>query len=660
MDLFKSLKPTAHPSKNPFDLSQKHVYSTKAGYGLPVAAVECVPSDYIELDIAATLRSQTLNAASFLRGKYTFDAFFVPYSQLWHPFNQFIDQRKDRHTTNQNGISYVPTIQLSKVLKFIGDLYYFSQLDDLDPDYMLYEFCMDRHHYNRALNMVRVLDMLGYGNHDWVFDALHDQETFDQSCNRYKDVYINVFRLAAYHHVFYDYYRNKYYDLEIDGTISPVEDYVYLFNFDDIDCTSFGISHIPVPELSYNFNSMSQDEFNPVDLNQIYRILGLFDIFYVQWKKDLFTSLLPGQQFGSVSSVTIGGVYLASANTGSSSGLSTGYDIGRWEQYNGETWVSPVSSYENVETNINGYNLSNTNSDMRHDHTVPNHNHSLIGVKTNNTAFDVLTLYKAEMLQRWKQATLRAGNMVDDNFRAHYGVTPKFESRNNVVKLGSWEANFQVNPIEATASTGSEVNGAVGDIAATGTSVVSGKAIKFENAGDFGIILVIGYFRPEADYRSTMLDKANTLFEPFDFFTKEFENLGLEAVPVSNYDIVGSRMPVLRNTVLGYAPRYYMYKTAIDKIHRGFYDYQYDMADGLATIHGDFNAWAAPRLEQLLKEENQDFYRDKSTFYVNPNVLDSVFGVNADASVGTDQFLLNVMVSCKAIRPMSELGLPLF
>lgn len=657
MDLFKSLKPTAHPSKNPFDLSQKHVYSTKAGYGLPVAAVECVPSDYIELDIVATLRSQTLNAASFLRGKYTFDAFFVPYSQLWHPFNQFIDQRKDRHTTNQNGISYVPTIQLSKLLRFIGDLYFFSQLSDLDPDHMLYEFCMDRHNYNRALNMVRVLDMLGYGNHDWVLDAIHDQETFEQSCNRYKDIYINVFRLAAYHHIFYDYYRNKYYDLEIDGTISPVEDYVYLFNFDDIDCTNFANSHIAVPELTFNYNEYSQDDFDPVELNQIYRILGLFDIFYVQWKKDLFTSLLPGQQFGSVSSVQVSTGVVNQSETDGTSGLVTGYDIGRWTDSSGNNFTSGLDV---VTTDSNGLQMVNAPiPDLRHNHTVPSHTHDFT-YRNPATSFDVLTLYKAEMLQRWKQATLRAGNMVDDNFRAHYGVTPKFESRNNVVKLGSWEANFQVNPIEATASTGSEVNGAVGDIAATGTSVVSGKAIKFENAGDFGIILVIGYFRPEADYRSTMLDKANTLFEPFDFFTKEFENLGLEAVPVSLYDIVGSRMPVLRNTVLGYAPRYFMYKTAIDKIHRGFYDYQYDMADGLATIHGDFNAWAAPRLEQLLKEENQDYYRDKSTFYVNPNVLDSVFGVNADASVGTDQFLLNVMVSCKAIRPMSELGLPQF
>lgn len=105
-DLFKSLKPTAHLSKNGFDLSRKHVFSSQAGMALPCLSLETVPGDYFEIDLASLSRTQTFNTAAFLRGKQRFDFFFVPYTQLWHPFNQFISQRDDKHSTRQLGHIY--------------------------------------------------------------------------------------------------------------------------------------------------------------------------------------------------------------------------------------------------------------------------------------------------------------------------------------------------------------------------------------------------------------------------------------------------------------------------------------------------------------------------------------------------------------------------
>ena len=101
MDFLNLLKPKVHPSKNGFDLSRKHVFSSKAGQLKPCLAVETVPGDNFEIDVTSLTRTMTLNTAAFLRGKQRYDFFFVPYSQLWHPFNQFISQRTDKHSMTQ-------------------------------------------------------------------------------------------------------------------------------------------------------------------------------------------------------------------------------------------------------------------------------------------------------------------------------------------------------------------------------------------------------------------------------------------------------------------------------------------------------------------------------------------------------------------------------
>jgi hypothetical protein len=45
-------------------------------------------------------------------------------------------------------------------------------------------------------------------------------------------------------------------------------------------------------------------------------------------------------------------------------------------------------------------------------------------------------------------------------------------------------------------------------------------------------------------------------------------------------------------------------------------------------------------------------------FYVNPSCLDTIFLQSADGRQQTDQFMLNVNFNFKAVRPMSDLGLP--
>ena len=607
-NLFRGLKPKTKLSRNGFDLSQKHVFSTRPGQIVPCMCVETVPGDHIEINMANLTRTMTLNAPAFIRGKFNFDFYFVPYTQLWHPFNQFINQRNDKHSANQKGNIYCPTISLSSLLNLV-----WASIDELDTGSSgeIAQNADDIHGYNWGMNTLRLLDMLGYGSYYKLQELVRGsaqstdiQEYIDQ----FDGVYINLFRIAAYQHIWYDIYRNKYFDVDTEYQSGLVQehDYVKYFNFDDIECKTLANSRV-------GFNATAK-------LND--RIFGLFAQRYVQYKKDIFTSLMPSTQFGSVSSVSFNDVSIVGRSDPSSTDPSA---------FVGDNNLS-LTYLDDGDEPANRW-------------VVPN-------------AFDVLQLRKAEVLQKWKQATLRAGNMVDDNWRAHFGKTPRYESDENVMYLGSHSSQLQVNPVEQTSpSSGAKV----GELGATGTSVASGQKIIFDlkDNGDYGVIMCLCYFTPENEYNATGIDKANTLYEQFDYFTPEFENIGLEAVERALYDF--SSHPDVKNNVLGYAPRYWMYKTALDKVHGQFID------DEILN-HNTLIPWVAPRHE-VFYDSDVDLKlgtRGLSTFYVSPSQLNNVFSIgisteNIDTqSQDNDLFLHNCFFDIKAVRPMSVLGLPQF
>lgn len=617
-DLFKALKPTTRLSKNGFDLSRKHVFSAQAGMALPCLCVETVPRDYFEIDLASLSRTQTFNTAAFLRGKQRFDFFFVPYTQLWHPFNQFISQRDDKHSTRQLGHIYAPVVQLSDIIKFLYSCLYDSEgTATVKKDFMGYNF---------VDNAVRLLDLLGYGDYRWLLkDDRIQPSDLEEVLDAYSGKYVNIFRLAAYQHIWYDYYRNKYYDVnesgdvEAYGKILPFSAYVDGFNFDDVACNTFSLSNVFAASTQIAWNGNIPDSWF------CQRMYSMLKLNYIQWKKDIFTTAMPSQQFGAVSTVDLSGVNIL--NDLSVSGFSAD------QAYVNE---SPGLSYYKPNSLINRNDSSGSDS-----WSIP-------------SAFDVLSLRKAEALQHWKQQTLRAGNMTDSNFEAHFGVKPYYEGDENVRYLGSFSSALQVNAVETTAQTSGTGNTKVGDLAATGTMVTNGSKLKFE-CKDYGIIMCISSYLPESEYTSNALDKANTLHEQFDWFTPEFQNLGLEAVTHKEFDFSGQDTG--QNSVIGYAPRYYMYKTAVDKVFGEFKDTSSlygQSSHGSKVAQGTLDGWVSPRAE--LSGVN----RNLKTFYVDPTLYNNVMSIYASADQETDYLINNVFFDIKAIRPMSVLGLPQF
>ena len=610
--------------RNVFDLSQRHIFSAKAGQIIPVACVDTVPGDKFELDLVNIARTMPLNTAAFTRMKQSFDWVFVPYRSLWSRFNEFIAQRNDPRSAlygtnsmdNPNMTPcYVPNIKL-------GDIHTILSLNSSETDIM---------GFSKKENALRLMDMLGYGD----FTHADVSQWTD-------DTAVNLWRMLAYQKACCQFYRDSVHD--------PLED-AFAFNVDDVQGTSVANSNI------WSIRGTSSDNKKAM--------IEMMSLRYRPWKKDIVTGTMPTMQYGAVSAVP-----LSQSMVGSSTipYADTSYEP-NWKYMSYDEKYYPSRIYAQDEegasssTYLGAVHADNDGSNTLGNVTVVNateysklamvrtghsHPNGTATFASGTTLFDVIALRKAEAIQKWKERTLRAGFHTDKQFEAHYGVSADEDGRWCADFIGSVDSYINIDEVLTTANNnavegGTNVNNQVGDIAGKGVGVTNGGKLHFET-NQFGVLMCLWSCTPEADYSSYGLDQNNTLIERFDYFTSEFENLGLQAVPQSIYN----QFDGATAQVIGYGPRYWNYKTALDKVH-GEFNY---MRDGVNA--GSLYDWATPRRDLTASDDLPTI----GAYYVNPKILDSIFAVACDSTQATDQFLVNVQLSIKAIRGMSVIGLP--
>lgn len=139
-----------------------------------------------------------------------------------------------------------------------------------------------------------------------------------------------------------------------------------------------------------------------------------------------------------------------------------------------------------------------------------------------------------------------------------------------------------------------------------------------------------------------------------DYAIPEFDRVGMEAVPLFkmfNPAVLGNSQ--YASKIIGYAPRYIDYKTDVD-ISMGAFK---TTLKNWVISYGNQSI-----LDQLGYEdfsvETPDFPVNYTMFKVNPNCLDTLFAVNADSSINTDQFLCSTFFDVKAVRNLDTDGLP--
>lgn len=304
------------------------------------------------------------------------------------------------------------------------------------------------------------------------------------------------------------------------------------------------------------------------------------------------------------------------------------------------------------------------------------------GSYSSTSLFDVLSLVEAQAIQKWRQKSMLAGNRTADQFRAHHGEVPRHLIDHLPDFIGSVDNEIQITEITSQADTAtSDDESNLGEIAGRGYGASDSRQFHF-HSDDYGILILLHAIVPENTYSSYGLDFGNTMVYYNDFYQSEFTDIGLQAIPKFLLDATENRQGTPDKTgsdtfnsdvsILGYAPRYFNYKTYPSKVHGLFNPSrlgQYSIGRPSRFGFSDMQSFVVPRFDMvnniLFNTSGQTVVSyginmTLSKLYITPSIFDSIFAINADSSEITDEFITHCKFNCDASLPMSVLGLPQF
>lgn len=267
----------------------------------------------------------------------------------------------------------------------------------------------------------------------------------------------------------------------------------------------------------------------------------------------------------------------------------------------------------------------------------------------NPTDFSILALRQAEFLQKWKEITQSGSKDYKDQIEKHWGVSAADGFSELSTYLGGIASSLDINEVVNSNITESFA----ADIAGKGTGTSNGY-IDFQAGARYGMLFCIYHCLPLLDYTSDFVNNSFMRINAADYAIPEFDRVGMEAVPLFkmfNPAVLGDSQ--YASKIIGYAPRYIDYKTDVD-ISMGAFK---TTLKNWVISYGNQSI-----LDQLGYEdfsvETPDFPVNYTMFKVNPNCLDTLFAVNVDSSINTDQFLCSTFFDVKAVRNLDTDGLP--
>lgn len=588
-NLFSKLQVSNKPHKGSFDLSYRNIVACEFGQLIPFDIRECVPSDHFRLNTSTFTRTKPLVSAAYTRFREHIDYYFVPYRLLWRFSDSLFTSTPISNTSTKpdqgessiiDSAPYVDGHGLESVINFLQDPHPIfvgssTKLKILDDGGL-----------DSSITTSQLLTLLGYGN--W----------FKAPIWNFRLPRMSLFRALAYQKIYQDFYRND--------------------QWEDINPSSFNVDYLtPYTSVAYPIN----DVFKESNIDNV-RANNPFGMRYANFPRDIFTGLLPKQQFGPT-------VY---------ADIDTNYD---GTLTHGHILLSGVS---------NGTPIVLDNEDSlavsdQTDHDVDILFHNYGDSESPITGLSILNLRYAQALQKYYEITQSHKYNYKSQIKAHFNINVS-DDRSDVCKyLGGKVSTFSLNEVTNTNLTGN--NNAV--IQSNGVSS-SDCTIDFTSR-EHGIIMGIYYVEPLLDY-SSHISQHNLKLTSFDFFKPEFDSLGLQPANVygiADTDFADEYFTHVKSSTLGYLPRYYEYKLPQDVV---------DESASLA-----FPQWLIPaRFREIFKDAfNRDYLRvSYRSFKIRPSLLNPIFGVQVNESSEVESYRLLACFTnnCVAVRPMSESGMP--
>lgn len=599
------------PSRNGFDLSQKINFTAKVGELMPVWYTPVLPVDSLRVKVNNFIRTQSLNSAAFARMRGYFDFYFVPFSQMWQHFNTAVTQMN----TNLQFASG-PVISDNKALS--GQLPYFT-CEQVAKYIISLADKKNAFGFFRSTMTCRLLEYLGYGNF-YPYDPNGSQKWTWEEHPMLNNLALSPFPLMAYQKIYADYNRYTQWERTNPST----------FNMNYI--TGNGDLNLDLMVSGFT------DTFNFLDLR------------YSNWQKDLFHGVLPVAQYGEAEVVPVGGSLSIDGN-----GVPT-FSINQnsFNAKNFQTSLAFSDSTGDAGTNIlpnkpliplfpAGGSESQGQPLLWSDPALSVSGSGAFGLS-------ILALRRAEAAQKWKEVSLASEEDYPAQIGAHWGEKPSDFLSGMCRYLGGITSNLDINTI--TNTNLADDNAALQR--ATGTFNAAG-GIKFDSAGQYGIVMCVFRALPILDYTTTGVYFAATLTDVTDFPIPEFDRIGMESVPVCralNPALeTPSAPPIKADAYFGYAPRYIDWKTAID-VSRGEFT---NTLESFVMKFNDDDLFAADSVDY---PDNPNVEADsvKAGFFkVNPHSVDTLFAVDADKA---DHLLCSTFFDVKVVRSLDANGLP--
>lgn len=615
----KEMQNSVHRSG--FDISQKNLFTAKIGELLPVYWDFAIPGCNYRINLEYFTRTRPVQTSAYTRIREYFDFYAVPIDLLWKSFDTSVIQMGEiapvqaKSVLNalavKGDIPYCTLLDLSNAAFFSGGNVALGPSVSVQPEYAsIFGF-------NRGDTVHKLLTYLNYGNicypssggtggsnRWWNMQApLTSGVLYTQA---YRDnIAVNLFPILTYQKIYQDFYRWSQWE-KADPTAYNVDYYEGNGNL-------FGTSLASTVPSSSDY--WQRD--------------NMFSLRYCNWNKDMFMGVLPNSQFGDLAIVDVGDSFPVKVPVGPDS--SVGSDVASIAPLQ----VQATTAQGQPLPLKNGTGSTSMNASIRADLT------SLKG----SANFSILALRQAEALQKWKEIAQSVDTNYRDQIKAHFGVNVPASDSHMAQYIGGIARNLDISEVLNTnlADDASEAY-------IYGKGVGSGNGSMTYNTGSkYCIIMCIYHAVPLLDYAISGQDGQLLVTNIEDLPIPEFDNIGMEAVPIvqlANSNLLSTN--ISKYPYLGYNPRYYNWKTKIDRVHGAFTT---DLKDWVAPIDDSY-------LQQWLPLGTSQPNLLYPFFKVNPNTLDNIFAVKADSTWATDQLLVNCNIDCKVVRPLSQDGVP--
>lgn len=608
-----------HPHKAGFDVGSKNLFTAKVGELLPLYWDMAIPDCDYDIDLAYFTRTRPVQTAAYTRVREYFDFYAVPCDLLWKSFDSAVIQMGEvapvQAKTLLDPLTVGTDIPWCYLIDLHNALLYSSGNRALGSTVTVPSGFGNIFGYSRGDTSFKLLSYLNYGNcvspsSDFVgyssnrwWNTSFVPSTIQNYSQKYENNNaVSLFPLLAYQKIYQDFFRWSQWE-NADPTSYNVDYYAGSGNL-------FGSSLVSAIPASSDY----------------WKRDNMFSLRYCNWNKDMFMGLLPNSQFGDVAVVNLG-------DSGSGTipvGLLSDTEV--FTQTFNATAMSAVSDTSPIS--ISGSASVSARQPMV--------------AKINNAdvaSFSILALRQAEALQKWKEITQSVDTNYRDQIKAHFGINAPASMSHMAQYIGGVARNLDISEVVNNNFSESSSEAV---IYGKGVGSGSGK-MRYHTGSQYCIIMCIYHAMPLLDYAISGQDPQLLCTSVEDLPIPEFDNIGMEAVPATSLFNSNRFSGTVINDFLGYNPRYWPWKSKIDRVHGAF-----------TTTLKD---WVAPIDDSYLFQWFDSKDGKAATiswpfFKVNPNTLDSIFAVSADSIWETDQLLINCDISCKVVRPLSQDGMP--